>query len=169
MLRRSAATSAEPVNTAAPPVAASVRASLPVKASWPPAPGAPAPGAPVPDVPVPLLPPLLLGVLPAAPPALPGLKGLFALPPPGRIVEGGGLPAVVCARATLESCGATQTTAPAAMPALTPARANCLRESLPACSPSFPPRLGTPGSIASHTVCVKHESLAARRALLRPS
>jgi len=66
------------------------------------------------------------------------VEGFVRAASPGRIVEGGGLPAVVCARATLESCGATQTTAPAAMPALTPARANCLRRACPPARPRSP-------------------------------
>ena len=63
--------------------------------------------------------------------------------PRGEAAVALALPPVVCARATLESCGATQAAAPVAMPALTLARANCRRESRPACSPASPPRLGT--------------------------
>jgi hypothetical protein len=61
----------------------------------------------------------------------------------GVVVDGGGLPAVVCARATLEICDATQTAALAARPALTVAFASSRRVNRSACSPAFPPRLPT--------------------------
>ena len=151
MLSRSAARSPEPASTAAPPVAASFRTSEPVNANSPPAPGAPAPGAPAPGAPAP--PP---DAPPAAWPGLTRSKCSPAPPPAGRVVDGGGLPAAVCARATLESCGATQIAAPAASPALAVARAKFRRETWPARSSSFPPRLGTLRSIASHALFVKH-------------
>jgi hypothetical protein len=59
------------------------------------------------------------------------------------VVDGRGLPAVVCARATLEICGATQTAALVARPALTVAFASSRRVNPSACSPPFPPRLPT--------------------------
>ena len=61
--------------------------------------------------------------------------------------DGGGLPAVVCARATLEICGATQTAALAARPALTVACANFRRVNSPARSPSLAMPSGTFGSV----------------------
>jgi len=45
----------------------------------------------------------------------------------GFVVDGGGLPAVPCARTTLEICGATQTVALAASPVLKVARAKSRR------------------------------------------
>jgi hypothetical protein len=63
------------------------------------------------------------------------------------VVDGGGLPAVVCARATLEICGATQTAALAARPALTVVCANFRRVNSPARSPSLPMPSGTFGSV----------------------
>ena len=59
------------------------------------------------------------------------------------VVDGGGLPAVACARATLEICGATQTATLAARPALTVAFASSRRVNPSACSPPFPPGLPT--------------------------
>jgi hypothetical protein len=59
------------------------------------------------------------------------------------VVDGGRLPAVACARATVEICGATQTAALAARPALTVAFASSRRVNPSACSPPFLPRLPT--------------------------
>ena len=70
------------------------------------------------------------------------------------VVDGGGLPAVICARATLEICGATQTAAPAARPALTVAFASSRRVNPSACSPPFPPRLPTLRSFSCSRVLV---------------
>ena len=61
--------------------------------------------------------------------------------------DGGGLPAVVCARARLEICGATQTAALAARPALTVVCANFRRVNSPARSPSLAMPSGTFGSV----------------------
>jgi hypothetical protein len=76
------------------------------------------------------------------------------------VVDGGGLPAVVCARATLEICGATQTAALAARPALTVAFANSRRVNPPAWPSSLSPRVDTLSTLASRAVCVKHANLA---------
>jgi hypothetical protein len=59
------------------------------------------------------------------------------------VVDGGRLPAVACARATVEICGATQTAALAPRPALTVAFASSRRVNPSACSPPFLPRLPT--------------------------
>jgi hypothetical protein len=59
------------------------------------------------------------------------------------VVDGGRLPADICAKATLETCGATQTAALAARPPLTVACANFRRVSSPASSPSLPLSSGT--------------------------
>jgi hypothetical protein len=71
------------------------------------------------------------------------------------VVDGGGLPAVVSARATVENCGATQTAALAARPALTVAFANSRRVNPPARSPSLSPRPGTLSTLANRAVYVK--------------
>jgi hypothetical protein len=59
------------------------------------------------------------------------------------VLDGGGLPAVICARVTLEICGATQTAALAARPALKVACANFRRVNSPARLPSLPLSSGT--------------------------
>jgi hypothetical protein len=76
------------------------------------------------------------------------------------VVEGGGLPAIVCARATVEICGATQTAALAPRPALMAAFANARRSRPPARSPLFLPRPGTLRSLSFSTLFAKFSNPA---------
>ena len=69
------------------------------------------------------------------------------------VVRGGGLPAIVWSRATLEIRGVTQTAALAARPDLTVALTNARRVRPPFGWPSVPPPLGTFGRLSDLLPC----------------